>query len=170
MLRSGRTALPAPLLLAAALALSPVAARADSVQNILENADREEKFHDFDANRTGGGGLLDVANPSSLIRNVQSMRRRANATNPESALDAALEAFYQPAEPEAEAEAEAPIVTPAVASQADDAADTADTPDGSGDSSCTPDSNAAEDEACGGSDSDDSTDTGQTVAEEGNES
>ena len=155
MLRSGRTALPAPLLLAAALALNPVAARADSVQNILENADREEKFHDFDANRTGGGGLLDVANPSSLIRNVQSMRRRANATNPESALDAALEAFYQPAEPEAEA---------------DDAADTADAADGNGDNSCTPASNAAEDEACAGSDSDDSTDTGQTVAEEGNES
>ena len=165
MLRSGRTALPAPLLLAAALALNPVAARADSVQNILENADREEQFHDFDANRTGGSGLLDVANPSSLIRNVQSMRRRANATNPESALDAALEAFYEPAEPEAEAEA--PIIIPTVASQADDGAGTTDGASGDGsDGSCTPASNAAEDEACGVSAS---TDTNQTVAEEGNE-
>lgn len=161
MLRSGWRALPAPLLLAAALALNPVTTRADSVQTILENADREDQFHDFDANRTRGGGLLDVANPSSLIRNVQSMRRRANATNPESALDAALEAFYQPAEPEPEpeAEAEAPIITPTVASQADDGADATD-------GTCTPASNAAEDEACGGSDS---TDTNQTVAKEGNE-
>ena len=151
MLRSGWRALPAPLLLAAALALNPVTTRADSVQTILENADREDQFHDFDANRTRGGGLLDVANPSSLIRNVQNMRTRANATNPESALDAALEAFYQPAEPEAEAEAEAE----------ESVID--------GDGSCTPASNAAEDEACGGSDSDDSTDTDQTVAEEGNE-